>query len=733
MATKKASDITAHVGLDTSELKKGLDDGSKSIKSFTADINQASKSGLGGFISSIGGASAALKALPIVGAVAGIGKLTQSIMESSQASDGFLQGIAAAKTSIDSFFSAISIGDWSAFNDGILGAIANARELAATLDTLGDIQLANEFVTAEYESALANARAIMNDSTKADKEKAEALEAVRVAQQRAIEVNEDYISGTKKAIINTYKSQTGIEDTVENIIEYIRSGYKLDAAAAEAKAEIEKIESTIRGRMQAAVKPENREAFNEETAQIQRELNEYKKLNAAAIQWQKFNDEERQSLSRLARERMRSTSSIDGMTKAYNKLENQWKKTGEAAKKTEKKTGEDAAKAAEKQYEARADFEKKTADRLEGMSRIKIHYDVDWDKVSNDTKKLLEDPSNFLRLDKIGQKELYIGKLGDAIKLPVKTTLVSPSEEDIKRFGLKNQITVTANLVGPKKEDVKKLGTQEIFPSLAVPVTLDLEGFKQQDINRELKVFLDNLYALDVPNLNPLFTSEQNIMYDDIIKRQNMFADAIKITSDALGENHRNVNNLRKALNAYNLSLGKTSPLQYLAINFTDKYGKKMDLLADTFGSIGDMFGTSENAGMKQAALAFAIAKIITGGAVAIATAFETETWIGGIAAAAATAASLATTIASFNSTANRYAYGGIVPGSSFNGDHVHALVNSGEMILNRAQQGNLFDLINGGAKAGGDGGGAFVLRGTDLIAVANNTVAKAGRVRYRY
>ena len=40
---------------------------------------------------------------------------------------------------------------------------------------------------------------------------------------------------------------------------------------------------------------------------------------------------------------------------------------------------------------------------------------------------------------------------------------------------------------------------------------------------------------------------------------------------------------------------------------------------------------------------------------------------------------------------------GGIVPGNNFSGDNVLARVNSGEMILNRQQQSNLFQLAKGG------------------------------------
>lgn len=44
-----------------------------------------------------------------------------------------------------------------------------------------------------------------------------------------------------------------------------------------------------------------------------------------------------------------------------------------------------------------------------------------------------------------------------------------------------------------------------------------------------------------------------------------------------------------------------------------------------------------------------------------------------------------------------KYATGGIVPGTSFTGDKVPALLNSGEMILNGSQQSNLFRMLNSG------------------------------------
>lgn len=42
-----------------------------------------------------------------------------------------------------------------------------------------------------------------------------------------------------------------------------------------------------------------------------------------------------------------------------------------------------------------------------------------------------------------------------------------------------------------------------------------------------------------------------------------------------------------------------------------------------------------------------------------------------------------------------KFANGGVVPGNMFSGDRVPAMLNSGEMVLNRSQQSSLFDILN--------------------------------------
>ena len=68
-----------------------------------------------------------------------------------------------------------------------------------------------------------------------------------------------------------------------------------------------------------------------------------------------------------------------------------------------------------------------------------------------------------------------------------------------------------------------------------------------------------------------------------------------------------------------------------------------------------------------------------------------------------------------------KFATGGIVGGGSFSGDNVLARVNSGELILNKAQQSNLAGALTGGNVR-------FEIEGKTLVGVLNNEGARRSR-----
>lgn len=69
--------------------------------------------------------------------------------------------------------------------------------------------------------------------------------------------------------------------------------------------------------------------------------------------------------------------------------------------------------------------------------------------------------------------------------------------------------------------------------------------------------------------------------------------------------------------------------------------------------------------------------------------------------------------VANIEATSPSFEYGGIVGGNSYTGDNIQANVNSGEMILNRAQQKNLFEMAQSG---GGNASDAALMKEQNML-----------------
>lgn len=120
----------------------------------------------------------------------------------------------------------------------------------------------------------------------------------------------------------------------------------------------------------------------------------------------------------------------------------------------------------------------------------------------------------------------------------------------------------------------------------------------------------------------------------------------------------------------------------------------------------------------KVGAVMAAIGQIILGFATASAQAASLGPF-GWIAFLGAGLAAVATTI----STIKGFAEGGIIEGASHSGDNIVARVNAGEMVLNKRQQSNLFNLLDGNGIGQNANGGKveFVIKGSTLKGVLNN------------
>lgn len=158
------------------------------------------------------------------------------------------------------------------------------------------------------------------------------------------------------------------------------------------------------------------------------------------------------------------------------------------------------------------------------------------------------------------------------------------------------------------------------------------------------------------------------------------------------------------------------------------EFQKAAGLAAQAVSSIGDAFNAIEDPSAKAAGMVMqAIASIALGFATASTNANTAGTGWGWLAWLAAGAAAMATTISTIHSLTN-LSEGGFVPGNSYSGDNIYggnAMVNSGELVLNRSQQNNLANALQGGPQGLNL---RAVVSGEQIVLVANRSLKRRGK-----
>ena len=130
-----------------------------------------------------------------------------------------------------------------------------------------------------------------------------------------------------------------------------------------------------------------------------------------------------------------------------------------------------------------------------------------------------------------------------------------------------------------------------------------------------------------------------------------------------------------------------------------EKSSEKQNIAVEDLASQGLKAATQLFGENKALLIAEAIANTYAGATRALATINPPASFV---AAATIVATGLANVAKIRQQDSGGYQQGGIIPGNQFEGDRVVARVNSGEMILNRSQQKNLFNMIERGSGGGG-------------------------------
>ena len=165
-------------------------------------------------------------------------------------------------------------------------------------------------------------------------------------------------------------------------------------------------------------------------------------------------------------------------------------------------------------------------------------------------------------------------------------------------------------------------------------------------------------------------------------------------------------------------------------MNQTAKESKQsFGLAANAAGALGSALAGIDDPGARAAGIVLqSIASIAMGFAAASASPAVTGTGWGWLAFLGAGIAAIATTISTIHQLTN-LAEGGIVGGNSYSGDNIYgggAMVNSGELVLNKAQQGNLASQLQGNGMQNMNISGR--IKGTDIILSVDRSLQLQGK-----
>lgn len=265
----------------------------------------------------------------------------------------------------------------------------------------------------------------------------------------------------------------------------------------------------------------------------------------------------------------------------------------------------------------------------------------------------------------------------------------------------------------------------------------DYNFFKKSDAEEyaeSLKIFeaqyasyiekLEKLQQLPTTDATTQAIEELNAKIEAVKEK---YANVKELQKSLVDENNR-VSFLNSMTSDYGTIKTQIEGIQNLINAFGDSNLTTLTKMADGMGALGAgaivagqaIAQLGANSKMAKVGLiASAIGQVIVGYSLAVSDAAKKLGWFGWIAASLSGLGIVASTISQLKG----YNTGGIIDGNSIHGDKVLARVNSGEMVLNKRQQSNLFRQLNNATNNNNGVGNnvVFTIHGADLIGAIDN------------
>ena len=641
-----------------------------------------------------------------VGAAALAGKEFKNILESSQTTTDSLEGaIAGCKGVVDSFRTSIATMDFSSFKNGLWDVFEAAKAVQNAIDQLGNTQIAYDYKSKQNQTKFQEAYNMFKDPASTQQMKEDAKKQMK----EAVDAQFTYASNYSNALYKSYVAQVVKKAGSSNLrasnvnIGQFEKAMNIDIGLL---GDPEKLRQDNERQYKDYLKKLKEYGKNNITAQEDLKKR-YRDVIAIHAMLELMKDDELKGVAQLIGSMEDAKQLALSMEKTMNRAIK-----GEFSSSSKGSTGGKVSTT--------------TTVGQEEVPEPQVNSLDYWKKILTEETKyrdgLVKDTEEW---------KLHNDKVNEAAKKIKEIEEIEENRENI----MKNSYTYYSNLVSDLKQqrdatnmDVDPQKWNELNSQLtdAEEKLSALEYIKNNiDLNRYMSVEPPTISSLEkVVSILKEIRSNTPITYEYFED----LTDMIKFYEDQLNQamGFEVEEPKTDTWDEFNKAMANTSTIANALFN-TFKEGSKI-----TAASILQMISTTLPAigSLISAISALTSAEAVEAGVAATGKAVSTSKhWIEAIAAVASLGAVVATAIsAASKPNFKRFAEGGIVGGSSFTGDRVPAMVNSGEMILNKTQQARLFKIANEGAP--GDNAVTFHISGTDLVGVLNNNSRKNKLIR---
>lgn len=224
------ADIVARLLLDTSGFDANLNKAMQNTKGYKENVGSLASVMSKGMMRVAGAFGVAMGSMEAI---------NKTIASSQTLTDDWGRTVEAATSITDSFFDALSHGDFSSFISGIGEAISKAKEYYNIIDDLGTFDIFHSSTIASEQLKITEAKIIINNKQSSAADKAKAAKAIKDSEavieaenkKLGIKASDAYYAGVRKVLANnggikasnkwidTYFSYDGLEKAKKTLNE----------------------------------------------------------------------------------------------------------------------------------------------------------------------------------------------------------------------------------------------------------------------------------------------------------------------------------------------------------------------------------------------------------------------------------------------------------------------------------------------------------------------------------